>query len=153
MVAARASRVQAARVEQRADGAGRVRQVRERAAVERRGARGRGREPEQDVERGRLAGAVRAEQPDDAARRGGERHVVHGVERPVRLAQPGDVDGGHAGPSLVRPARASRAVPHQAVARAPTGSCGAGRNLRCDLRGRRGAAPLDRGSRGGYRRR
>ena len=76
MIARRAARMGAARLDVDAEHAGVRCHRRDRAAVDERTAGGRAREPDDHLERGRLAGAVRPEKARDRARANGERQVV-----------------------------------------------------------------------------
>src|SRR5262249_2459931 len=60
----------------------------ERMALELHGATVRADEPGQKVEHGRLAGAVRSENPCDRARQQIKRHIVDGMEPAKILGQP-----------------------------------------------------------------
>ena len=93
-LAAGAARVLGGGVEEDADLAARVGQVRVPAAQDGRGARrGRG-EAGQDAQRGGLAGTVGAEEPGHAPGQGGERDVVDGEVLAVALGQLEEFDHG-----------------------------------------------------------
>ena len=53
---------------------------------------GRPRQPEQDLDRGRLAGSVRTEEAEDLTRLDGQGEVVEGNPTAELLAEPGRLD-------------------------------------------------------------
>src|SRR5581483_9569491 len=65
----------------------------------------------EDLDRRRLARAVRAEEPEDLARLDREVDPAHRLEVPVRLAQAADLDRGHPWRSLDR-AQVARSTHH-----------------------------------------
>src|SRR5450755_3332796 len=92
MVTPRPPGVKARNLERRADRSDRVGERRERPAEDRRLARGRPRQAEQDTQRRRLAGAVRAQEPGHGASPHLEREAVYGSDIAVALAESGDAD-------------------------------------------------------------
>ena len=79
-------------VQQRADLAHRRRRIAIRAAADRHRPGGRAIQPEDEAQRGGLAGAVRAQEAVDHARNHLERQVVDGDRVAVALAQPARLD-------------------------------------------------------------
>jgi hypothetical protein len=85
------------RVEQRANLPERVAQLGVRAPADGGAARSRPGQAEQDADRGRFPGSVRAEEPGDPARCQPEREVVDRGDGAVPLGQRLDGDGAHHG--------------------------------------------------------
>jgi hypothetical protein len=88
--------VEVVRLEHRSDPPCRVVEVAVEASEHERLARRRLREPEEHAKRGRLAGAVRAEEAGDGSRLQGEGEVVHGDDIAEPLGQRPDGDDGSA---------------------------------------------------------
>ena len=97
MVAGAATRIGEGGLQGRTHDMQRISQVSVAAPVDRRCPGGGGHEAEEHAQRGGLAGAVRAEEPDDAAPLDGEGDVVDGGQAGEALGEPVDFDHRHAG--------------------------------------------------------